>query len=131
MNSSLPDHGKSRRPAVLDNPNFEYIWKLTRIRNISNREMVMDSVLSGPSDYRTEAFNSIHGGGWDDFGLTDDTNHLSRQTYSADNKCPQMPAIQSGYKPEGANIGFADGHVDWRRFDDMLRRVDGHTDFYW
>lgn len=39
-------------------------------------------------------------------------------------------------KPAGGNIGFVDGHVEWRKFSDMIWRVGGHVAheqdrYYW
>lgn len=131
MNPSSSSYNQSRRSGIIDDLNFTYIRKLNQLRNTGTREMVLDSVLSGPGDFSTEAFHGIHGGGWTDFGLTDETNHLSRQSYGASSPCPQNPSIQSGNKSDGANIGFADGHVDWRDFEVMRRRINQDTDFYW
>ena len=133
MNPNSKDYGKSYRTAVTKDANFQWIRKLTRLRNTGTREMVMDSVISGATvSLGSEAFTDIHGGAYDKYGIADSTNHLARQTYSSGNVCPQNNDVKAGPQPDGANTGFADGHVDWRSFDDMSFRVtSGGTDFYW
>lgn len=37
---------------------------------------------------------------------------------------PHMSPHLKGRFPNGGNIGFKDGHVEWRKFDDMIERVD-------
>ena len=34
-------------------------------------------------------------------------------------------------KPTGGNLGYKDGHVEWRKFKDMNRRTASGQDFYW
>jgi prepilin-type N-terminal cleavage/methylation domain-containing protein len=71
--------------------------------NVSERELFMDSTLSSPA-------NGIY---------------ALRYTYNyKDVKGdPSLPASISphlkGDFPAGGNVGFKDGHVVWRRFDDM------------
>jgi hypothetical protein len=36
-----------------------------------------------------------------------------------------------GIFPMGGNVGFKDGHVMWRKFDDMDQRATGGTSFWW
>jgi hypothetical protein len=33
--------------------------------------------------------------------------------------------------PVGGTVGFKDGHVAWRRFDDMNQRATGGQSFWW
>ncbi len=77
--------------------------------SVTTRELVVDAVLSdGPS--RTANFHSIQGGSVN----PDRTNHLD------------------GTLPAGGNIGFLDGHVEWRPFADMRSdRHQGSPRFWW
>ncbi|MBI4659127.1 MAG: type II secretion system protein [Verrucomicrobia bacterium] len=43
----------------------------------------------------------------------------------------QSPHLTSRLMPEGGNLLFADGHVDWRKFDKMVVRTDGGPSFWW
>ena len=36
-----------------------------------------------------------------------------------------------GVVPDGCNLGFKDGHVAWRKFDDMYPRTTGGPSFWW
>lgn len=133
MNPSDGNYGQSYRSPITGDPGFEWIRKLSRLRHSGSRVMVMDSVLSGDAALGGQAFNEITSGGADDkYGLTDSTCHLTRQTYSAGVGCPQNPAVQTGRKPDGSNICYADGHVEWRPFEEMRLQIDNdYTDFYW
>jgi prepilin-type N-terminal cleavage/methylation domain-containing protein/prepilin-type processing-associated H-X9-DG protein len=42
----------------------------------------------------------------------------------------QSPHLNGRY-PEGGNVGFADGHVTWKKFQNMLVRTDGGPSFWW
>jgi prepilin-type N-terminal cleavage/methylation domain-containing protein/prepilin-type processing-associated H-X9-DG protein len=119
--------GKSVRLPLSNNPNFRWIRKLTEIRNAGTREMVMDAVIAGNGTGGVR-FDEINGGAVGQFGLTDSSCHLRRQSFPAGNQFV-------GRMPDGGNIGFVDGHVEWRDYDDMAVRINGRTvnmtDFYW
>jgi len=70
-------------------------------------------------------FDIQNGGMWDMTGqtLADNSNHISRQTIRV--------GTSSGPKPSGSNIGYADGHVDWRQFDNMEHRISWGNWFWW
>jgi prepilin-type N-terminal cleavage/methylation domain-containing protein/prepilin-type processing-associated H-X9-DG protein len=68
-------------------------------------ELVLDATLSTGPDPNTASFTEVPGGLWSRWNLYDRTNHLSR-----------------GEKPAGSNILFVDGHLDWRRFNQMDMR---------
>jgi prepilin-type N-terminal cleavage/methylation domain-containing protein/prepilin-type processing-associated H-X9-DG protein len=132
MNPSATNFGKSYRSTAVNETNFQWIRKLTNLRNTGTREMVMDSVISGQVlGMSANAFNEIQGGAAIKYGLTDSTNHLTRQSYSATNSCPINEDVKAGNQPDGGNIGYADGHVDWRPFDSMRLQMDVNPDFYW
>jgi len=69
-------------------------------------ELVTDATLSTGPDPKTANFVEVHGGSWSRWQLPDRTNHISR-----------------GDKPDGANILFVDGHLEWRLFSQMDVRV--------
>jgi len=85
----------------------ERIWprKLTE-RNPSGMELVTDATLSNGPDPVTASFVDVHGGSWSRWGIPDKTNHVNRKS-----------------RPTGGNILFLDGHGEWRKFDDMQKRV--------
>lgn len=43
----------------------------------------------------------------------------------------QAPHLGARNMPEGGNLLFGDGHVDWRKFDKMFVRTDGDPSFWW
>ena len=34
-------------------------------------------------------------------------------------------------KPAGGNVGFKDGHIEWRKWQNMILRTTGGQNFYW
>ncbi len=46
---------------------------------------------------------------------------------------PHLSAHLEGRYPVGGNVGMVDGHVEWRKFDDMLPRTTGASSpvFWW
>ena len=132
MNPAASNYGESYRNSAVGDTNFQWIRKLTRVKNSSTREMVMDSIISGMStELGGDAFNAIAGGGVVKYGITDSTCHLTQRTYNASVSCLQNKGIRKGRIPDGGNIGFVDGHVDWRPFEEMSLQINGGTDFYW
>ena len=41
------------------------------------------------------------------------------------------PHLKAGRFPSGENVGFKDGHVVWRKFDEMDQRCNGGESFWW
>ncbi len=90
----------------------------------SSRELIVDSVLSqvsgyDPVKYPSGSFGMVTVGGIPNIGSPDQTNH-----------------IINDQKPSGANIGFLDGHVEWRSFTDIKLRLivsnnNPHGDPHW
>jgi prepilin-type N-terminal cleavage/methylation domain-containing protein/prepilin-type processing-associated H-X9-DG protein len=100
-----------------------WITKIPNLRNASSTIMIMDAVIS---EIDGKNFSDIHSGGADDpqnFGIPDSTNHLTKRNV--------VGGTSAQFIPEGANIGFADGHVDWRKFDDMQHRLTLGPWFWW
>lgn len=97
----------------------ERIWlRTTLVKQAGLREMVLDVVLSA-MELRSDAypngnFRNVAGGMLTDHGIYDSTSHLKTDA-----------------EPLGGNIGFLDGHVAWRPFDDMGGRYGGNRLFWW
>ena len=82
------------------------IRKLSETKAAGSKPMIMDAVISNNNDYQ---FTGIAVGGlWglSEQTLTDDTNHMTNQRVNV--------GTNSGLKPAGANIAFADGHAEWK-----------------
>lgn len=86
--------------------------KKSDCKNASEKELVIDCVLSNrsenPSVYPLGKFTDIRGTWWVKAGKAYRTNHL--------------PANKDGTIAAGGNIGFVDGHVNWRDFNEMEDR---------
>jgi len=112
--SVLPDVLRTGEKAV-------WIRKLSDLKNSSTQIMMMDTVISAGNDWN---YFSITGGGvGGNFNTVDNSNHPSRQIITS--------GSNSGIKPMGANIAFADGHVGWRPFEEMKFRVQKGPWFWW
>ena len=93
----------ARRNMVSTAPQRPWPRKTTDIRNAGTWELITDAAIStGSGNPQTDSFVDIRAGSYDKWGVFDNTNHVDRRK-----------------RPLGANIGFADGHVDWRGFDQM------------
>jgi len=70
------------------------------------REVVVDAImgtLSGGTKYGRE-FQSVQGGIFNESGVYDRTSHLVKSD-----------------QPAGGNVGFMDGHTEWRNFDPEIQ----------
>ena len=107
-----------------------WISKLPQLKNTSATIMIMDNIISEANGWN---FFEIRGGWtWQQYQEVDVSNHKSRQTVSV--------GSNQGPKPAGANIGYADGHVDWRdtgnyvsvgNFGNIKHRVTFGQWFWW
>lgn len=97
----------------------KWINKLSDIRSTGSTIMIMDNVIE--SSEQPTNFFEIPDGGVEAWGLVDNSNHASKQT------TPNT----SWYKPSGANTGYVDGHVAWRNFDTMKRKIQTGPYFWW
>ena len=77
-------------------------------------ELVTDATLSTGPDVETASFVEVRGGLWDRWQIFDRTNHLGRSS-----------------RPIGTNILFVDGHLEWRKFDDMIVRYTVPPYHWW
>ncbi len=119
-----PSTGDSLLPATLvTGEPARWITKLSDLPSASSKEMIFDAIISANNQYNF--FDIRNGGMWDMSGetLSDNSNHLSRQTIRV--------SSGSGPKPDGSQIVFADGHVEWRKFEDMRHRLTRGNWFWW
>ena len=97
----------------------ERLWlRTTMVKQAALRELVLDVVISAmetrSDEYPNGNFSMVSGGMLIDHGIYDSTSHLKTEA-----------------EPLGGNIGFLDGHVAWRPFDDMAGRYGGNRLFWW
>jgi len=122
MFDKVNDDGTSRLPTKLDtNEKPTWIRKLTDLKNASSTIMIMDAVISEGN--ATNFSNILGGGSWGSFGIPDSTNHLTKRTVPG--------GTAENFLPEGANIGYADGHVEAKPFDKMEHRLSWGQWFWW
>jgi prepilin-type N-terminal cleavage/methylation domain-containing protein/prepilin-type processing-associated H-X9-DG protein len=101
---------------------MEKIWlKTTQEKNPAMREVVVDSIM-GAARAGTRygyTFSQVAGGIYSESQVYDQTSHLK------------------GDDPLGGNVGFLDGHTEWRRFEPEMEggvampRYDGPPAFFW
>ncbi len=97
--------GTGERPEILNNPIGSKIWlKATTEKQPALRELSVDATLCAwdqrSPDYPNGNFGMVAGGTLNQVQLYDRTSHL-----------------KSDSLPSGMNIGFLDGHVEWRHFN--------------
>ncbi len=99
-----------------------WISKISNLKNASSTIMIMDAVISATNS-TTNFVRIMEGGAPGFFGIPDSTNHLTRR------------AIVGGspieFEPEGGAVGYADGHIEWRPFDQMMHRLTLGPWFWW
>ncbi len=98
---------------------LERKWLRTTLeKHGASRELVCDVVLSA-LELRNDAFPNgnfafVQGGMLGQHGLYDRTSHLKNDSL-----------------PLGGSVGFLDGHVDWRNFNEMAGRFGDNRLFWW
>jgi prepilin-type N-terminal cleavage/methylation domain-containing protein/prepilin-type processing-associated H-X9-DG protein len=116
----LLQSARGDRPPIKNNENKTgpKRWcKTLNEKQASIMELCIDAV---PGQKRTGAkygytFGEVTGGGiWTQYHLFEKTNHLKTDA-----------------EPLGSNVGFLDGHVQWRRFQDMESRYGDTTEYWW
>ncbi len=109
------------RPALRNNENktgFKEWCKTINIKHASQMELCIDAV---PSQDKAGAENGLtfdeiaDGGIWSTHQVYERANHMKN----------------AGGVPRGGNIGFLDGHLEWRNFDDMEDRYGSTTRYWW
>lgn len=103
----LTDNPSRVRATIVGTPPRDWIRDLDEITNPQEYEMMCDQTISeGLYDH---FYGIISGGLWSLAQVAEQSNHLNKAG-----------------KPLGGNIGFVDGHVAWRPFDQMqIRAVTG------
>ena len=96
----------------------KWISKLSKVKSTSSTILLMDNVISNAS---LEFFQIEDGGMWADCGVYDNSNHASNHRFSAG----------GGFKPDGANVAYADGSVDWLKYEQMEHRITQGLWFWW
>ncbi len=92
------------RPVIVEyeEDNMQKRWlKNTVAKNAAYRELCIDSIMGAPqSDTKFgRNFAQVAGGIYAQDGVYDSTSHL-----------------KTDFEPRGGNIGFLDGHMEWRSF---------------
>lgn len=96
----------------------KWINKLGQLPLASSTFMIMDNIISeGPTNF----FQITGGGVGANFDTYDSSNHKSNKRFSG----------TANYKPEGANVGYADGHADWRDFELMEQHISFGSILFW
>ncbi|MEJ5259094.1 MAG: type II secretion system protein [Anaerohalosphaeraceae bacterium] len=108
-----------------------WIRKLTTLNNSSATLMIVDNVLSQYSGTAASGyvqappggcnFTEVAGGLYSAYGLYDRANHLARQSEPGSNRKDVA----------GANMAFADGHVEWKRRQDLRTQIQFGQYFWW
>jgi prepilin-type N-terminal cleavage/methylation domain-containing protein len=108
------------RPAIKNNQNKTgpKVWcKTVNAKQAGTMELCIDAV---PAQKKAGArygytFGEVAGGGiWSGHQLYEQANHLKNDA-----------------EPSGSNIGYLDGHMGWRRFQDMESRYGDTTEYWW
>jgi len=112
------DDEQSRREPIRNaqNKTGPKNWlRTTQDKNAASAELCVDATLGRSDSSMKHGYNfgDIKGGTWGQIQLPDRTSHL-----------------KSDEEPLGTNIGYLDGHVDWRHFNDMEDRY-GSPQFFW
>jgi len=102
------------------------IWiKTTQEKQAGLRELVVDTIMGVPESGTKYGYNfgQVPGGIYQSDGVYDQTSHL-----------------ENDYEPMGGNVGFLDGHVEWRAFKPEMvggssqaiaRFTSGGVSFFW
>lgn len=91
--------------------------RTTSDKNAGNAELCIDSTLGQVDSSMKYGYNFgtiTNGGTWNSEGIADSSNH-----------------VKSDSEPYGGNMGFLDGHVEWRNFRDMEIRYKVDPCFWW
>ena len=98
-----------------------WIRRLSDLKSPGTKSMIVDAVIRGETKNK---FDDITDGGIFELSggdIVDQTNHLSKR---------RNPDGE-GYLPDGGNVGYADGHADWRGYSEMRMRRHFGMYFYW
>jgi prepilin-type processing-associated H-X9-DG protein len=112
------------RPEIVryQNDDTRKIWvKTTQEKQSGSRELCIDSIMGVPQSNTKYGrnFSQVPGGIWAESQVYDQTSHLKSD------------------EPAGGNIGFLDGHVEWRAFEPEIEnsvavpRFGNTPGFFW
>ncbi len=108
----------TRRSGMIGTQPSQWLRSFSDMKNTGNTEMVVDATISmGTSrDETVNTFVEVPGGSsaWLGPKAYDRTNHVKRNVV-----------------PVGGNIEYADGHADWRSFNDMEVRLNQNPTHWW
>ncbi len=114
----LLDMQNGGRAGMIGPQPSQWLRSYSDIKNTGNAEMVVDATIStGTSrDETVNTFVEVPGGSsaWLGPAAYDRTNHVKRNVV-----------------PVGGNIVYADGHVDWRTFNEMEVRLNYNPTHWW
>lgn len=120
MFDRVDNTGRSLLPdMLLAGKKSQWIRKTTNINNTGRTIMIMDNVTSEAAPEEWNFFEIDAGDIYSNFGVYDSSNHKSNKR------------IGQGIEPDGANIGYVDGHVDWRNFDVMQHQITTFEAWFW
>jgi prepilin-type N-terminal cleavage/methylation domain-containing protein/prepilin-type processing-associated H-X9-DG protein len=110
---------RANQPMSPDGQPKEWVRTLIRTKQPPAMvEFIADVTASDGPDREIADFSRATGGCWTRWRVFDRSNHLRKST-----------------RPTGGNILFVDGHVQWRRFEDMRHRwfyqAYGNPCFWW
>jgi prepilin-type N-terminal cleavage/methylation domain-containing protein/prepilin-type processing-associated H-X9-DG protein len=97
--------GRELDPFSYDGPKKQWVKSTTSTKYKAppaTVELITDVTASNGPNRQTSDFTQATGGCWSRWQVYDRSNHIRNST-----------------KPSGGNILFLDGHVDWRKFDEM------------
>jgi len=98
--------GRSNPPMSPDGRHTEWVRSVAATKAApATVELMADVTASDGPDRSQSDFTKATGGCWSRWQVYDRTNHLRK-----------------GKRPAGGNVLFVDGHVDWRRFNEMEHR---------
>ncbi|KPL24309.1 MAG: hypothetical protein AMJ75_04050 [Phycisphaerae bacterium SM1_79] len=97
--------GRTSPPWSPENRRTEWVRSVVITQSPPGTVELITDVTASNGRERTSDFTKASGGCWTRWQIYDRTNHLRR-----------------GARPAGGNILFVDGHVEWRRFNEMERR---------
>ncbi len=108
-----------------------WIRKITALTNASATLMIADNIVSQysgtpASDYKLAPaggcnFTEVAGGLYSMYGIYDRANHIARQSESG----------SSRKDAAGGNMAYADGHVEWKKRNEIRTQILFGQHFWW
>jgi len=92
------------------------------VENPSETELVVDALLSGRDNFFTREIYNLNEFPNGNFGQVTDGDMPHIYYY-----CDGSSHLKNLKEPYGGNVGFVDGHVQWRDFKDMANRITTYS----